>query len=230
MAGDTARVSLVCCDLVGIVIDNSVVERAFAESIAAQGIVAGTQSYTRAMVMFDRARGLPPVDVMHDVFDGDAARSGVASMSFDQSFRAAAERFGVITPDSFSTALRKLADAEVKVCLLTSLSRGATGPLTERLHLEGLGDLVLCGDEAPRRFPWPDLVLTAILRLGAGDVREVAVIGTTESCMESGRRAGAGLVVGLADGPRQASALQKAGATHVLNHLAELHALVAPVA
>jgi phosphoglycolate phosphatase len=230
VAGDTAGVSLVCCDLVGIVIDNSVVERAFAEAIAAQGIVAGTQSYTRAMVMFDRARGRPPVDIMHDVFDGDAARSGVASMSFDQSFRAAAERFGVVTPDSFSTVLRHLAEAGVQVCLLTSLSRGATGPLTDRLRREGLGDLVLCGDEAPRGFPWPDLVLTAMLRLGAGDVRDVAVVGTTESCVESGRRAGAGLIVGLADGPRQAAALQKAGATHVRGSLAEFRALVAPAA
>ena len=230
MAGDTARVSLVCCDLVGIVIDNSVVERAFAEAIAAQGIVAGTQSYTHAMVMFDRARGRPPADIMHDVFDGDAARSGVASMSFDQSFRAAAERFGVVTPDGFSSALRQLAEAGVRVCLLTSLNRGATGPLTDRLRREGLGDLVLCGDEAPRAFPWPDLVLTAILRLGAGDVRDVAVVGTTESCVESGRRAGAGLVVGLADGPRRATALQKAGATHVRGSLAEFHALVAPAA
>jgi phosphoglycolate phosphatase-like HAD superfamily hydrolase len=230
VVGDTSRVSLVCCDLVGIVIDNSVVERAFAEAIAAQGLVAGTQSYTRAMVMFDRSRGRPPQDIMHDVFDGDAARSGVASMSFDQSFRAAAERFGVVTPESFRAALGQLAAAGVKLCLLTSLSRGATGPLADRLRREGLGDLVLCGDDAPRRFPWPDLVLTAILRLGAGDVRDVAVIGATDSCVESGRRAGAGLIVGLADGPRRAEALQKAGATHILTSLAELHALVAPAA
>jgi phosphoglycolate phosphatase len=58
----------------------------------------------------------------------------------------------------------------------------------------------------------------------------VAVVGTTESCVESGRRAGAGLIVGLADGPRQAAALQKASATHVRGSLAEIHALVAPAA
>jgi phosphoglycolate phosphatase len=50
-------VSLVCCDLAGIVIGGSVLERAFADAIAAQGIVAGTQSYTRAMVRLSSGGG-----------------------------------------------------------------------------------------------------------------------------------------------------------------------------
>jgi hypothetical protein len=53
-------VSLVCVDLSSIIIDGSVVERAFAEAIATQGIVAGTEAYVRAMVRFDRSRGRPP--------------------------------------------------------------------------------------------------------------------------------------------------------------------------
>ena len=50
-------VSLVCCDLASLVIDGSIVERAFAEAIATQGIVAGTQDYVRSMVRLDQARG-----------------------------------------------------------------------------------------------------------------------------------------------------------------------------
>ena len=53
-------VSLVCCDLASLVIDGSIVERAFAEAIATQGIVAGTQDYVRSMVRLDRSRGRPP--------------------------------------------------------------------------------------------------------------------------------------------------------------------------
>jgi phosphonatase-like hydrolase len=220
-------VSLVCCDLANVVIDGPVIERAFAEAIAAQGIVAGTQSFTRAMVKFDRARGRPPADIIHEFFDGDATRCGVASMAFDQSFRAAVERFGVAASDDFIAVLRLLAEAGMKVCLLTSLSRAASGPLTDRLRTQSPADLILCAGDAPRGYPWPDLVLTAMLRLGTGDVRDVAVIGATESCVESGRRAGAGLVVGVADGARRAAALQEVGATHVVNSLAEFHGLVA---
>jgi phosphoglycolate phosphatase-like HAD superfamily hydrolase len=67
-----------------------------------------------------------------------------------------------------------------------------------------------------------------MLRLGAGDVRDVAVVGVTETCVESGRRAGVGMVVGVADDARRAAVLRKAGATNVVSSLAELPALVAP--
>jgi phosphonatase-like hydrolase len=228
--GDTPRVSLVCCDLASTVIDGSVLERAFAEAIAAQGLVAGTQSYTRAMVRLDRARGRPPADIMREVFDGNEAQAAVAALAFDQSFRAAADRFGVAAPSGFADALSQLTAVGIKVCLLTTLSRGAIGPLADEFRRLGMADLTLCRDDAPRGFPWPDLVLTALLRLGADDVREVAVVGATESCMESGQRAGAGLVVGLADGARRAAALRQAGATRVIDGLAAFPALVAPAA
>jgi phosphoglycolate phosphatase-like HAD superfamily hydrolase len=42
--------------------------------------------------------------------------------------------------------------------------------------------------------------LTALLRLGGGSVHELAVAGDTPSDVESGLRAGAGLVVGVLSG------------------------------
>ena len=78
---------------------------------------------------------------------------------------------------------------------------------------------MLYADDAPRGFPWPDPVLTAMLRAGVGDVREVAMVSATESGLQSGHRAGARLVVGLADGPRHAAVLRAAGATHVIDSI-----------
>jgi hypothetical protein len=55
---DTSPVSLVCCDVIGTAaVGDSVLERAFAEAIATQGVVAGTAAYVRSMVRFDRTRG-----------------------------------------------------------------------------------------------------------------------------------------------------------------------------
>jgi phosphoglycolate phosphatase len=216
----TVGVSLVCWDLAGIVIDGSVVERAFAEAIAAQGIVAGTQSYTRAMVKFDRARGRPPADVIRELFDGNDALATVAALAFDRSFRAAADRFGVAAPPGLVDVLGKLSGAGVQVCLLTALTRGACGVLVDRMRRQGLMvHEVLCADDVPRSFPWPDPVLTAMLRAGVGDVRAVAVVSATENGLQAGHRAGAGLVVGLADGPRRAATLHAAGATHVIDSI-----------
>jgi phosphoglycolate phosphatase-like HAD superfamily hydrolase len=223
----TAGVSLVCWDLAGIVIDPSVVERAFAEAIAAQGIVAGTQSYTRAMVKFDRARGRPPADIMGELFTGNEALATVASLAFDRSFRAAADRFGVAAAPEFVDAIGKITEAGIPVCLLTSLSKSACAPLLDRLQLQGIAAHgALTTDDAPRAFPWPDPVLTAMHNHGISDVRQVAVVSATESGVESAHQAGAGLIVGVARGRRRAAVLRQAGAMHVIDSVGAFPDLV----
>lgn len=219
---DTAPISLVCFDLASIVIDGSIVERAFAEAIATQGIVAGTQDYARFMVRFDRSHGRAPAAVLRDLFD-DEPRAQAALLAFERSFRAAAHRFGIDLPADVADAMGKTAGSGVRLCLLTMLSRRSCGELLGLLHA---ADLVLCGDDAPRGFPWPDPVLTAMLRLGAADVREVAVISATPDGVLSGYRAGARILVGLGSGHR-AAALFEAGATHVIDSIATIPDLIA---
>ena len=225
MSGPPA-ISLVCCDLASIVIDVTVVERAFAEAIATQGIVAGTQDYVRSMVRLDRARGRPPADVLRDLFESDQPRAQAASLAFDRSFRAAAERFGVAAPSDVTAALGKLAGSGTKICLLSALSRDASSEILGRLRQQGLTDLALCADEAPHGFPWPDPVLTAMRRLGVTDVREVSVVSATENGVLSGYRAGVRIVAGVGRGSRRPAALLKAGATHVLDDITALPDLV----
>jgi phosphoglycolate phosphatase len=215
-------VSLVCCDLASLVIDGSIVERAFAEAIATQGIVAGTQDYVRSMVRLDRARGRPPADVLREIFDGDEPRAQVASLAFDRSFRAATERFGLTVPPDVVAALTKAAASGAKICLISGLSRAACGDLLGELCRPGIADLTLCVDDAPRGFPWPDLVLTAVLRLGTPDVREVAMVSATENGLLSGWRAGARIVAAIASGGRG----PQVGATHVLDNMAALPDLI----
>lgn len=220
---DSPPISLVCFDLTSIVIDGSIVERAFAEAIATQGIVAGTQDYARSMVRFDRSHGRAPTAVLHDLFDGDEPRAQAASLAFERSFRATAQRFGLDLPVDVADAMGKTAGSGARICLLTMLSRRSCGELIGLLHA---ADLVLCGDDAPRGFPWPDPVLTAMLRLGAADVREVAVVSATPDGVLSGYRAGARILVGVGTG-RRAAALLEAGATHVLDSITTLPDLVA---
>ena len=56
---------------------------------------------------------------------------------------------------------------------------------------------------------------------------QVAVVGDTSYDMLSGVRAGAGLVAGVLTGAHDAQALRSAGATHVLDSVAELPRLLA---
>jgi phosphoglycolate phosphatase len=219
---DTLAVSLVCCDVLGAVaVDGNVQERAFAEAIATQGVVTGTAAYTRSMVQFDRTRGWAPADVMRSLFPEDEIRAQAANLAFERSFQAVVDRFGALPLPGANEALAKLTAAGLKVCLLSSLSRPALSLIMERLDWWQRTDLILCADDVTRAFPWPDLILTALLRLGAGDVRDVAVVTASESGVLAAR-AGAGLVVGVLSDVDGANRLGRAGATHLLTDIGEL--------
>jgi len=225
---DTSPVSLVCCDVVGAAaVDGSVLERAFAEAIATQGVVTGTAAYVRSMVQFDRTRGWSPSTVMHSLFPEDEIRAQAADLAFERSLAAALDRFGVLPLPGANDALAKLAAAGAKLCLLSCLSRPAFSLILERLAWWQRADLVLCADDVARGFPWPDLVLTAVLRLGIGDVRDVAVVTASESGVLCACRAGARLVVGVTSGAHDGGRLRRAGATHLLEDLSELPDLMA---
>jgi len=219
-------VSLVCCDLTGtIVSDGSVLEKAFAEAIATQGVVPGTAAYARSMVVVDRSGGQPPRDVMHTLFAADDAQAQAAYLAFERSYRMVVDRFGLSTVPGAQDALTKLASAHLKVCVVSGFSRPTARLALERAGLSRAADLTLCLDDAPRGFPWPDLVLTAIVRLGIDDVASVAVVGGSENVIIAGRRAGARTLIGI-PGHRSAQRLRAAGATALIDSITELPALL----
>ncbi len=224
----TPPVSLVCCDVVGsVAVEGTLLERAFAEAIATQGVVTGTAAYVRSMVQFDRTRGWAPADVMHSLFPEDEIRAQAANHAFERSFRAVLDRFGAFPLPGANEALAKLSAAGTKLCLLSCLSRPALSLIVQRLDWTHRADLVLSADDVPRGFPSPDLILTAILRLGVGDVRDVAVVTASESGVLAARRAGARLIVGVLSDVHDAGRLRRAGATHLLADLSELPDLLA---
>jgi len=87
-------------------------------------------------------------------------------------------------------------------------------------------DLTLCPEDAPRGCPWPDLMLTAMLRLGVEDVREAAFAASTASEIQCGRRSGAGVVAGVLTGGHTDDRLRAAGATHLIDGIAQLPGLL----
>ena len=225
---DTSPVSLVCWDVVGAAaVDDSVLERAFAEAIATQGVVTGTAAYVRSMVQFDRTRGRPPADVMLILFPEEEIRAQAANLAFERSFQAAVDRFGMLPLPGANDALAKLTAAGIKVCLVSSLSRPALSLIVERLDWSQRADLILCADDVARGFPWPDLILTAVLRLGIRDVRDVVVVTATEGGVLSAQRAGSRFIVGVLSDMDDASRLRRAGVTHLLADIGELPDLVA---
>jgi phosphonatase-like hydrolase len=91
-------------------------------------------------------------------------------------------------------------DAGIRVCLSTGFAPVTRDAIIAALDWAGKVDLLLSPADAGRGRPWPDMPLTALLRLGGGSVHELAVAGDTPSDIESGLRAGAALVAGVLTG------------------------------
>lgn len=228
----TPRISLVCCGLVGTIVGDgldqeSMVERAFAEAIATQGVVAGTSDFARCMTQVSRGRGRSTADVFDTLFPDNQARAQAAGIAFERSYLSAVGRTGLAAMPGAEEAIDKLTGSGSRVCLVTGLPRDTLSLILDTLGWRAHGQPALCPDDAPRGFPWPDLVLTALLRLGADDVREIAVACGTEHGVAAGRRAGARIVAGVRTGPHTPARMRAAGATDLIESVAELPDLVA---
>jgi phosphonatase-like hydrolase len=221
-------VSLACCGLLGTVAqDDGMRERAFAEACATQGIVPGTADYAHCMVAVHQSLGQPAVEVFRGLFPDSPGRAEAAALSFERSFRAAADRTGLLPVPGAAEAIAQLRGSGVRICVVSGLPRRLVGLVLDSLDWRRRIDLALSPEDVPRGYPWPDLMLTAMLRLGVQDVREAAYVGTTASGVMCGKRAGAGIVAGVLTGGHTRDRLRSAGATHLISEIAELPALLA---
>ncbi|MFB4301087.1 HAD-IA family hydrolase [Actinomadura sp. NTSP31] len=223
-----APISIACIDLAGTTVaDGGTVETAFAEAIAALGIAAGTAAHDRAMARVRESRGGSKIEIFRSLFDEPRAQA--AHLAFERSYDQLVDRRGLRPVPGAERALERIRGAGVRVCLLTGFGRRTQARVLDALGWWDRVDLALCPeDTAGRGRPWPDLVLTAALRLGAGDVRHIAVCGDTANDMLTGRRAGASVVAGVLTGAHDRDRLLAAGATHVLPSVAALPDLLLP--
>ncbi|MQA98259.1 MAG: HAD hydrolase-like protein [Streptosporangiales bacterium] len=220
--------ALVCLDLAGTTVaDDAMVERAFAEAIATQGIVPSTAAYARAMVQIHRARGRSKIDIFRLLFPEDEARAQAANIAFERSYETAIDRVGLTPLPGAEAAIDKLTGAGIKICVVTGFSRSTLTRVIDTLGWwDRIHEALSPEDVDGRGRPYPDLVLKAVLRVGVDDVRRVAVAGDTENDVLCGRRAGASIAAGVLTGAHGRERLIKAGATHILESVADLPNIV----
>ena len=220
---DQPRITLVCCGLLGcLVSDEGLIERSYAEAIATQGVVSGTSAFARRMAQVHQGRGQAPSDVLRLLFPENEARALAARLAFDRALGDALHRFEVKPAPGVIEALARLRGAGRTVCVLSGFPEPILDAVLDETGLRRHIDLALTVADAPRGFPAPDLVLTAMLRTGADAVSAVAVTDATSAGVAAGHRAGAGFVAGLLTGPHASARLKQAGADVVLRGFAAL--------
>jgi phosphonatase-like hydrolase len=216
-AAVAARISVACLDMAGTTVaDEGSVLAAFRAAIEQAGLSPGSQGYERAAGIVTATMGQSKIEVFRRIL-GDETAAAVANSAFEENY-ARIVGAGQVSPlPGALRTLTALRDAGVRICLATGFSPSTRDAVLDALGWRPLIDLALSPADAGRGRPWPDLPLTALLRLGGGAVSELAVAGDTASDVESGLRAGAGLVAGVLTGSASREELLTAGAPHVLD-------------
>jgi phosphoglycolate phosphatase len=219
-------ITVACLDMAGTTVaDDGSVIAAFSAAVEQFGLPEGTQGYDEALAYVRQTMGQSKIEVFRHILGAeDAAQQ--ANAEFEEHY-ARSVRGGDVEPLPGATeTFAALRAARIKVCLATGFSPTTRDALLDALGWRPLVDLVLSPSDAGRGRPWPDLPLTALLRLGGGAVGELAVAGDTPSDVESGLRAGAGLVAGVLTGSSTREELEQAKAPVILDTIADLIPLV----
>lgn len=225
-ARTTPSIELVCLDMAGTTVaDDGLVESAFEAALDAAGVHA-FNNRQRMLGYIRDTMGQSKITVFHALL-GDDGRAEVANEAFEAAYDDAIASGGARPIDGAAEAIKALRGSGRKVALLTGFSIETKNRILKALGWEDIADLTLAPAEAGRGRPAPDLVLGAVIRLGVTDVASVAVAGDTASDMETGRAAGASILVGVLTGFDSAERLWAGGATHVLHSVAELPVLIA---
>lgn len=212
-------IRLACLDLAGTTVaDDGAVEAAFRRAMADEDVdVDAAVAHVRATM------GMSKITVFRDLL-GDEARARAANERFEAAYGAAVAGGAVVPIPGAAETIERLRAAGIAVCLTTGFSAATRDALLGALGWLEIADLALAPEDTPngRGRPWPDLVLTAVLRLGVDDVRAVAVAGDTANDLLAGWRAGASIVAGVLTGAHDRATLEAAPHTHVLASVIEL--------
>ncbi|MGW5369990.1 phosphonatase-like hydrolase [Streptomyces sp. NPDC004009] len=228
LAGAATDIRLVVLDMAGTTVaDGGLVERAFAAAAAELGVEPGSADHARKLHYVRATMGESKISVFRHLFE-DETRAQRANTAFEKAYGDLV-RDGLVAPvPGAREAIEELAGSGRTVVLTTGFARVTQDAVLAALGWRDLVPLTLCpADAGGRGRPFPDMVLTAFTATKAAqDVRQVAVVGDTSYDVLSGVRAGAGLVAGVRTGAHDDDAFHAAGATHVLDSVAALPALL----
>ncbi|GGL92859.1 putative haloacid dehalogenase-like hydrolase [Streptomyces fumigatiscleroticus] len=223
-----ADITLVVLDMAGTTVaDGGLVELAFDAAARALGVEPGTRRHAEMLDHVRATMGESKISVFRHLF-GDEERARRANTAFEKAYGELVDGGRIAPVPGAREAIEELRADGRTVVLTTGFARVTQDAVLDALGWRDLADLTLCpADAGGRGRPYPDMVLAAFLRTGAADdVRRIAVAGDTSYDVLSGVRAGAGLVAGVRTGAHGDAQFHASGATHVLDSVAQLPALL----
>ncbi len=226
---DGLVIRLAVLDMAGTTVsDGGVVERSFVEALGDMGFDPDGAELQAHLDYVRSTMGQSKITVFRSVFDGDEERAQEANRRFETAFDRAVSRGEIEPLPGSEVTLEALRARGVRICLTTGFSSSTREQLMDALGWGDLVDLALSPGDGVRGRPFPDLILTALMRLDIDAVQEVAVAGDTTSDLVAGTAAGAAIVAGVLTGAHDRAQLGSVPHTHILDSIADLPAVAFP--
>ncbi|GAA2326766.1 HAD family hydrolase [Streptomyces cuspidosporus] len=218
---NTPRIDLAVLDMAGTTIaDNGIVERSVDEALSLAGLGPITPETLRPL------RGMAKTD-MFSRLAPDPRKAAEAHRHFVDLMLNAVPAGELPARDGAESVLVSLRERGVKTCLMTGFDPAVQDALLDALGWRDLIDLTVAPSGTLRGRPYPDLILTAVIKLGIEAVQNVLVAGDTANDLLAGTRSGAGHVIGVLGGAHAREQLQAAPHTAIAADLEELAAHLA---
>lgn len=214
-------IQLAVIDMAGTTVaDDGLVVEAFEEAASAAGLPESGPEREHARQYVLDTMGQSKITVFRALFDDESAAAR-ANAAFERAYADLIGDGGAAPIPGAAEALSRLRGAGIKVALTTGFSPDTQAKLIAALGWHDVADLVLAPGDGVRGRPYPDLILSALLRLGADRVQAVAALGDTASDVESALRAGCRIAAGTLTGAHDERQLVAAGATHIVSTVSD---------
>lgn len=220
------QIQLAVLDMAGTTVaDDDLVANAFDQAATAVGLPeSGPERESARRYVLD-TMGQAKINVFRKLFETQSLAQQ-ANTAFEQAYGEMIDEGYAVPIDGAVEAVTRLRRNGIRVALTTGFSGTTQEKLLAALGWQSLADMVIAPGDGVRGRPYPDLVLSALMRLEIDGVANVATLGDTSSDVESGLRAGAGIVAGALTGAHDEQRLRAAGATHIVASVAEFAELL----
>ena len=157
---------------------------------------------------------------------GDAEKAHRANVAFEESYLSEIAKVGAVPISGAEDVFKYLRSKGVAIALTTGFSRSTLDTLLIKLGWKDLIDISVTPGEAGRGRPHPDMLQKAATTLGITNPAGVIVLGDTAADMQAAVSFGAGQAIGVLTGAHDEHRLHDAGATSVINSVADIKTLI----
>ncbi|MDV3123732.1 phosphonatase-like hydrolase [Mycobacterium sp. 21AC1] len=220
-------VQLVVFDMAGTTVEDSgLVQQAFLAADEHAGLSRTPAERQDMLSYVIDTMGQSKIEVFRHLSGSDEEQAQDANKAFERCYAQLVTEGQCAQIPRAAEVIGALRGAGIKTALTTGFAHDTQQAIIDALGWSDLADIVLCPGEGIRGRPFPDMPLAALMRTGTESVDRMVVVGDTASDVRSGVRAGALAVVGVRTGAHDDAQLRAAGATHVIDSVADLPALL----